>query len=241
MDLIAADLQNKKDGTLLKWIPPGICLVGDPGKGQFELELAGFYLAIHPVTNDQYKRFVADTGHRTPEESYFEMAVWENGTYPQEQADHPVVYVNWEDAQAYCEWAGLRLPTELEWEKGVRGTDGRDYPWGSTWDESKCRNWENRGSEQTAGVWSYREGTSPWGLYQMVGNVWEWCSDWYDRAAYDRYKNGDLAPPVSGTERVRRGGYWASIDIDQFRISARYYAEDPKHRPYNCGFRCART
>ena len=151
-----------------------------------------------------------------------------------------MVCVSWEDAQAYCQWAGLRLPSELEWEKGARGLEGREYPWGKVWDQSKCRNDNNRGSEQTCGVWSYAEGVSAWGLYQMAGNVWEWCEDWYEDKAYDRYKRGELSLPKNGSSRVVRGGSWLSGFAGGVRCAYRGCLR-PGYRIGSYAFRCART
>ena len=226
-------IENSKDGTLLVLIPEGEFVAGgsgsDEGGSSFKLKLPAYYLALHPVTNAQYARFLAD---RRPAASDLEKWILldrdcfvrasGNGYEAYgDKEDHPVVQVSWFGAEAYGEWAGLRLPSELEWEKGARGVDGRKYPWGNDWDAGKCRNNTNKGNETTCGVWSYPEGCSPHGMYQMSGNVWEWCEDWHESGAYNRYKSGDLTAPKSAGSRGLRGGSWRLGATGFFRCANR--------------------
>jgi formylglycine-generating enzyme required for sulfatase activity len=246
-------ITNEKDRTQLVLIPEGEFLAReskeDEGTGDtFPVWLPAYYLALYPVTNIQYARFLSQI---QPSESDLEewidldsyCFVRKAGSRYEaygNKNDHPVVQVSWYGANAYTEWAGLRLPSELEWEKGARGVDGREYPWGNTWDESKCRNRTNKGDETTCIVQSYSEGNSPWGLYQMSGNIWEWCEDWYDSEAYNRYRLGKLSPPSKGVRRELRGGSWGDINPEYFRGAYRLNIA-PELRPFNCGFRLART
>jgi formylglycine-generating enzyme required for sulfatase activity len=163
-------------------VPAGEFLMGsDPEKDedafadelpQHTLYLPDYYLAKTPVTNAQYAAFAEATDHKPP-------GHWKGGKPDRGKEDHPVVYVSWRDAVDYCNWLAqvtgkaYRLPSEAEWEKGARGTDGRIYPWGNEWNPERCNSFEG-GPKETTPVGAYLQGASPYGLLDMAGNVWEW-------------------------------------------------------------------
>ncbi|MCX6030917.1 MAG: SUMF1/EgtB/PvdO family nonheme iron enzyme [Chloroflexi bacterium] len=138
----------------------------------------------YPVTNSQYQLFLAATGHRPP-------LFWKDGQYPAAAADHPVVGVSFHDAVAFCRWAReimglpLRLPTEVEWEKAARGTDGRLYPWGDAWNPALCNNREGKAKGTTPVTQFSPAGDSVYGVADLAGNVQEWCSSLFGPYPYD--------------------------------------------------------
>ncbi|MFH1117290.1 MAG: formylglycine-generating enzyme family protein [Pseudomonadota bacterium] len=243
---------NPRDGYEMVLIPKGEVIFGtgpddpyfrvgetDIEKPQFKADIPECYIGMYCVTNEQYLKFVNETGHRPPEQAEWGKPVWKDGKFPENKAKHPVVCVSWHDAKAYCEWSGLGLPSELQWEKAARGFDGRIYPWGNEWDEKKLRNYNNKGLGTTCAVDDYPEGTSIFGIYNMSGNVWEWCEDWYENNVYERYARKDLTLPSAGQSKILRGGSWHGDAPLPFRCGARL-PKNPEDRAHWVGFRCVR-
>ena len=220
-----------------------------------EVTLAGFYVDKTEVTVSEYGACVTDGACTEPDEpltdhyNYLLIGSFYCNWNVTGREDFPVNCVDWDQADAYCEWAGKRLPTEAEWEKAARGTDGRVYPWGNS--PASCDNVvkynadADKGGCGTDASWAVCSmspiGDSPWGLCDMAGNVWEWVADWY---AISQYAGGETVDPVgpeTGTVRVRRGGsfYRSGFDHDN-RASFRFYAE-PSYPTGMIGFRCAKS
>ena len=229
----------------IEWcdVPSGDFLMGsaeddgmafDDEKPQRRVYVDAFRIGKYPVTNAQYRAFVVATGHSPP-------GHWKGDEMPAGEENHPVVEVNWEDAVAFCGWASevtgeqIRLPTEAEWEKGARGTDGRRYPWGNEWQEGRC-NTAEAGVGDTTAVGRYQGGVSPYGAHDMAGNVWEWTDSWYQAYPGSTYEDENYGRE----KRVLRGCSWDSV-VGWYVRAADRYGFDPSFRDLDVGFRCAST
>ncbi len=192
-----------------------------------KVTVGSFFIDVNEVTNEEYKKFVDEKGHKPPPQ-------WKNGTFREGQAKFPVTGVNWDDANAYAAWAGKRLPTEEEWEFAARGTDGRMYPWGNEW-ISDTANADNR----TRGMREVGQGDgkSPFGLFDMAGNAWEWTS-----SDAKPFPGGKEFAQGKGVMKIIRGGYWGSKRDVASSVGRRAYGTSGESEGYsNTGIRCVKA
>ncbi len=268
--------KSEIDGMTLVFVPEGDFAMGSDSS-QYANErpvhtvfLDSYWVDRTEVTNSMFEVFIARTGYQTDAEKKGSSngydivtgksvltpgADWKHPQGPDsslsELAEHPVVHVSWNDARAYCEWAGRRLLTEAEWEKAARGTDGRTFPWGDAFDGTRLNSADvnlgagrgdrgfDDGFQLTAPVGSYPLGASPYGALDMAGNVWEWVNDWVDEAYYRSSPSANPGGPASGEYRVVRGGSWHDPE-DGNRAAYRGWAASGD-TDITLGFRCGLT
>ena len=236
------DTRIGKDPSPMVLVPAGEFIMGTdarlPDEGpQHKVKLAAFYIDKYETTNLQYEQFIKATERRSP-------IHFKNRTYPEGRVDHPVMNVSWEDAHDYCAWAGKRLPTDQEWEKAARGPDGRTFPWGNEFDPHKANvpgRWKELGGfGDTTPVGAFEAGKSPYGVYDLSGNVWEWTDSWYQP-----YPGNKVASESYGERyKTLKGGSWFDCSFYQCGVSApvfnrAFFAVRTKNDSF--GFRCAKT
>jgi formylglycine-generating enzyme required for sulfatase activity len=200
-----------------------------------QVQLSNYWIDKYPVSNQQYQRCVAANKCATPRED----SSWSRNEYYQNESfvDYPVVYINWFDAQTYCHWAGVKLPTEAQWAYAARGPSSAIYPWGSAPPQNNLTNWSQVFRDTTA-INQYPDGQSWVGGYAMSGNVWEWTADWYQEYPDSEESLIDPMGPESGRKKVARGGSYLD-DIDGLRASIRYAIDPESDDKPIFGFRCA--
>jgi len=273
--LPGAALPRPADGMVTLYLPAGPFAMGAAAndaeaqadeRPQHQVEVEAFWLDRTEVTVEMFRTFIQSTGYRTTAEregwgfawvesagkwQRVDGADWQHPAGPTSTArdDHPVVQVSWDDAAAYCRWAGGWLPTEAQWEKGARWTTGSLYPWGNSFVGSKLNycdancpgDWRDAGYDDgnryTAPVGSYPAGASAVGGLDMAGNVWEWVADWYGAGYYATAQVSNPPGPGTGESKVIRGGGWAT-EIERVRASTRNGGHPPDYRGADVGFRC---
>jgi formylglycine-generating enzyme required for sulfatase activity len=205
-----------------------------------EAYLEGYYIDKYEASNADYEKFVTAAGHKPPEH-------WEKGKPSQKIINHPVTNISWYDALEYCKWKGKRLPTEEEWEKAARGTDGRLYPWGNEFDFDKANVSTSQSFEtDTKDVKSYGNGKSPYGALNMTGNVWEWTLDWYKPYPGSKYESEFFGERF----KVFRGNGYSGLAhlpeneykriIKEFSKGTFRFYSDPSGNFHDVGFRCVK-
>ncbi len=228
---------NGRDGAPALLVPAGKFTMGDnevlPRK---EIYLDAFYMDKYEVTTSRFASFLKATGSVNQPEGWETVDLSTRG-------DRPVVGVTWFEANAYCRWAGRRLPTEAEWEKAARGTDERAFPWGNEMPSSSLATFLRKSSldaykEGLSPVGSHEAGKSPYGIHDLAGNAYEWVADWF-RDGYVAGQTMNPSGPESSQTKVLRGGGWQ--DPAQRIASTRRYSGTPTNRADDVGFRCARN
>jgi sulfatase modifying factor 1 len=225
-----------KDGAPMVLVPAGEFTMGseqgdDDEQPVHRVSLDSFYLDTFEVTNGRFAKFVAAIQSEPP----WGFADQET---PVVQAEQPVRWVNWMDALGYCLWAGKRLPTEAEWEKAARGTDGRTYPWGNAPPTAAHAVFGlTEGDETVSPIGTRDLGSSPYGVHDLAGNLYEWVTDWYDDAFYTQHSPSNPRGPVEGTTKVQRGGSYINSPY-RLRSAFRTKGDPTEHAPH-VGFRCA--
>jgi formylglycine-generating enzyme required for sulfatase activity len=225
-----------KDGASMVLVPAGEFTMGsaqgdDDEQPLHRVFLDSFYLDTFEVTNGQFAKFVSAIQSEPP---------WgfADRETPVVHADRPVRWVNWMEAWGYCLWAGKRLPTEAEWEKAARGTDGRIYPWGNDPPTTAHAVFGmTEGAETVSPVGNRDKGASPYGIHDLAGNLYEWVTDWYDEEFYSRHPTHNPHGPGEGTTKVQRGGSYINGPY-RLRSSFRTKSDPTEHDPH-VGFRCA--
>jgi iron(II)-dependent oxidoreductase len=203
------------------------------------VEIEPFYIDQKEVTNRDFARFVSEKGVAAPRH-------WMGGVVPGGEEDHPAYNVSWDDAVAYCEWGGKRLPTEAEWERAARGTVPELlYPWGNEFAPKESPESErgvpmahNNDPDGPIAVASFP--ANSFGLHDVTGNVWEWTADWYALHYYSVSPDRNPTGPADGIYRVLRGGSWAERDDRIMAVSYRNFT-DPSTKAPTIGFRCAQS
>ena len=235
----ASASERNVNGALMVNVPAGDFTMGSNDVGNdaqpiHTVYLDAFWIDKYLVTNAFYKKCVDAGKCSAPSEvkSYTRSSYYGNVSFD----NYPVIYVSWDDATKYCAWAGKRLPTEAEWEKAARGTTGRVYPWGNSFDKNLLNSAEG-GKGDTTAVGSYPAGASPYGALDMAGNVWEWVADWYGDTYYASSPRNNPKGPSSGQYRVLRGGSWLSGEYVA-RAATRLNGV-PGNRLDGLGIRCA--
>ena len=249
---IGSTMVSETDGMTLVYVPGGEFEMGVEDGDSDErpvhtVYLDAFWIDQTEVTNAQYGACVQSGACGQPLETEY----FDDNNY----SDHPVVTVDWGNAQDYCQWAGRRLPTEAEWEKAARGENGFIYPWGNTFDSSlanlddetniddytiDCTSNGCDGYDRTAPAGSFPGGASPYGAYDLAGNVWEWTADWYADDYYQASPSSNPTGPDSGIDRVLRGGSWYNSEWNA-RSAFRKSPQSLLHVLLHLGFRCARS